>query len=207
MQKGFLKKIRFWKLKSSDLLDETPPVFRRISLFFHSVSNVSWVWTLVASVGEDTCANFLVDTNAAIVSDVIDISSWIICQVNWFLYDLKYSSIPNGHLTYFRLSFFLFRRYPIVYLSALFCHIFQVISGQFWMERMWCARSSSLCFPSTLTFPRVHSCECECIHEVSSFLSLSISFPLLPVKLRSLSWSAIPWWWRHSKLSSFRTTF
>jgi hypothetical protein len=113
---------------------------------------VSWVWTVVASVGEDICANFLVDINVVIDSDVIDISSWIICQVNFFLYDVTIFSYYQWSPNLFSIVFFTIRRYPIVYLSALFCRIFQVISGQFWMERMWCA-SSSLCFPSTPTSP------------------------------------------------------
>ena len=50
--------------------------------------------------------NFLVDINVVIDSDFIDISSWIICQVNFFLYDLKYSLITNHHLIYYRFCFY-----------------------------------------------------------------------------------------------------
>ena len=44
---------------------------------------------------------------------------------------------------------------------------------------------SLLCFSLTPTSPRVRSCECECIHEVSSFLSLSSPVILPTYKLMS----------------------
>jgi hypothetical protein len=152
----------FKKWKDMTSPDKTPSRFSFDFLHFHSVSIVSWVWTVLCWQVTRTLYQFLISDWINNSDKLTTISAFI--QIHVILSRIRSLKV---NFSLFRIVLdFSIRRFPCTYSTLLFVsfYFFRIFD---WSAVWWC-HGECVVDPFVLLYlvvSRVQPCECGCIHE------------------------------------------